>query len=224
MSSALFKRSDQTAQQILKADILQPILLRRRPQRVLVLGHARADDVPLESTGRAQIISLGANNPAHVPLRCRIEALPFGDTVFELVVLQHLVHDGSEAVFCEALRVLKPGGDLVISGLNASGLRYLLGKRQACLPGLRIHPVMQQLTVESFIIVRCLRTGLLGLSRPASLDSWHGLVLPFVDHIVLHALHHSGVASGNVLRFKQAQAGGVVSAAFEICSDRVVKS
>jgi len=73
------------------------------------------------------------------------EQLPYRDTVFDRVictsVLSHVLHP--EAVLCECLRVLKPGGRLVVSvsieatierGMRLArrlGLGFLLGNRDA---------------------------------------------------------------------------------------------
>lgn len=214
--------SSRSAQRRLEAEILQPLLAQRRPQRVLLLRHPHAEDVELQSSRPMQVIRLGGGGgPVETPLCCRIEALPFEAGVFDLVVLLHLLGDGSEAVFDEALRVLVPGGELVIGGVNAGGLRYCLGNRTEQFPGLRMHKVTHRLKARSFVVVRCLQTGFLGLPWPVFLSQGHGLTLPCADHLALHAHHHCRSADGNVLRFKQVS--GSTRAApvtFESCSQR----
>jgi len=225
MTVTAFGPPGQSAQRLLKAEVLQPLLERRRPRRVLLLRHALAADMTLESSWPMQVIRLGdGDGPADRPLRCSLAALPFEAGLFDLVVLLHLVGDGSEAVFDEALRVLLPGGELVVSGLNANGMRYRLGNRAERFPGIRMHKVIGRLKSRSFVVVRCLRAGLMGLSEPILPCDWHGLVLPCADHIVLHAHHHCGSTDGNVPRFQRVRATGATSVAFESCSNRVTAS
>ncbi len=222
MTDTAFGPSGRSAQRMLKVEILQPLLERRRPRRVLLLSHALAEDLPLpQPPWPLQLIRLGGGQ-AQAPLRCRTEALPFEAGVFDLVVLLHLVSDGGEAVLGEALRVLMPGGELVVSGLNAYGAYYRLGNRARQFPGLRMHRLNHRLQAKSFVVVHCLRAGLLGFPGPVFRRQWQGLMLPCADHIALHAHHHCGTADS--LRFKQVRAPGAASVAFESCHRRTAAS
>ena len=61
------------------------------------MKHADAGDLPLELANTAQMVRLSADAFAdNAPLKCRIEALPFEEATFDLVILHHLVADGGE--------------------------------------------------------------------------------------------------------------------------------
>lgn len=218
-------RSVQPAQQLLSTQLLKPILTQRRPQRVLVMQHANAEKLLLETLVPTQLIRLCEDQQSpDATLRCRLDALAFEDDAFDLIVMHHLISNGSEAMLAEALRVLAPGGDVVISGLNSTGLLYRLGNRQNRFPGIRLDRVLNQLKTESFEIRECILMGLAGLSRPAPKVSWHGLGLPFADRVALHAHHQFAPKATNVLRFKQVQRAGLASAALDGCNNRSAAS
>ena len=213
------------AQQTLVTQLLQPLLARRRPERILVLKHAAAQELLIETTSPAQIIRLAADEPfANAGVRCRIEALPFEEAAFDLVILHHLVSDGSEAFFAEAFRVLAAGGDVVISGLNSSGLRNRIVNRRQPMPALKLDRICNFLKSQSINIELCLLMGLGGFSRPAPKATWHGLGFPFADRVALHGHHQSNIKNASILRFKQVQPAGLASAALDGCSNREAAS
>ncbi len=214
-----------SAQQSLAGKLLVPLLERRRPQRILLLKHAEAGDLPLETAKSAQLIRLSTDEyfPA-ARLRCRIAALPFEDAVFDLVILHHLVRDGSEPFLPEVLRVMSAGADIVISGLNSSGLRNRIVNRKRPVPALKLDRVCNFLKDHSFSIEQCLLMGLGGFSSPAPKAIWRALGMPFADRVVLHGHHQSNIKNARILRFKQAQPAGVASAALEGCSNREAAS
>ena len=215
------EQSTLSAQQKLAVRLLQPLLARRRPDRILVLKHASASDLPLEPSNTAQVIRLSADES--VPgsmLRCRISALPFEEAAFDLVILHHLIADGSEEYLAEALRVLAAGGDIVISGLNSSGLRNRIVNRKMQVPALKPDRICKFLKTRSFNIEQCLLMGLGGFSRPAPKATWHGFGFPFADRVVLHGHHQSNISNARTLRFKQLKAAGRTSAALDGCSSR----
>ena len=191
---------------MLVAQVLQPLLASRRPGRILVLEHKEARSVVVQPVSPAQIIRLGANGVAtESGIRCRIDALPFDQAVFDLVVLVHLLRDGHEAVLAETLRVLTPGGDVLLSGLNSTGLRYRFGNRKSRFPGLRLNTVSHFLKTQSFDIKQCLLMGLAGSSRPAPKPIWHGIRIPFADHAVLHGCHWPVIKNANFSRKRSPQ-------------------
>ena len=214
-------KSTRSAQQTLAAQLLQPLLARRRPKRILVLRHATASDLPLEPVGPVQIIRLSTEEfSSNALLRCRIDALPFEEATFDLVILHHLINDGSEPLLSEALRVMIAGGDIVISGLNSSGLRNRIGNRKHRLPALKLDRICNFLKSQSFNVEQCMLMGLGGFSRPAPRATWHGLGFPFADRVVLHGHHQSNINSANVLRFKKTKTTRLSSAALDGCSNR----
>jgi len=213
------------AQQTLVTQLLQPLLARRRPERILILKHAAARDLQIETTGPAQVIRLTAEKFAvDTPVRCRIDDLPFAEAVFDLVILHHLVSDGAEPFMAEAFRVLAAGGDVVISGLNSSGLRTRIVNRKQGLPALKLDRVCSFLKSRSINVELCLLMGLGGFSRPAPKATWHGLGFPFADRVVLHGHHQSNIRNASILRFKQVQPAGLASAALDGCSNREAAS
>ena len=219
---------DQTrlsAQQTLAVKLLQPLLARRRPARILVLKHEGARDLPLEPANSAQLVRLSADDSSPgAMLRCRISALPFEEAAFDLVILHHLVADGSEKYLAEALRVLTAGGDIVFSGLNSSGLRNRIVNRKHKVPALKLDRICKLLKSRSFNIEQCLLMGLGGFSRPAPKATWHGLGFPFADRVVLHGHHQSNIGNAHRLRFGQMKSAGRSSAALDGCSSREAAS
>ena len=214
-----------SAQQLLALELLRPLMVKRRPQRVLVLKHADADDLPLEPVSPVQIIRLSADETAaDAVLRCRLGALPFEEASFDLVILQQLIVDGNEPVMRSALRVLAAGGDLVISGLNSAGLQYRIKNRKDQFPGLRINRIVEHLKSESFNIVHCLRMGLAGWSRPSFNFGGRGLAMPFADYVALHVQHQSNSKNASILRFKKTRRSRVASAALDGVSSRKAAS
>lgn len=215
----------QSAQQTLVAQLLKPLLSRRRPQRILVVKHAGTRDLPLELAGPAQVVRLCTENPAsETMVKCRIAALPFEESAFDLVVLHHLVGDGSETFLPEILRVMAAGSDLVISGLNSSGWRNRIGNRHHQLPALQVNSLCNFLKSNSFLIENCLLMGMAGLSWPAPKATWHGLGLPFADRVVLHGHHQSNIKNTSILRFKKIPSARVASAALDGVSNRKTAS
>jgi SAM-dependent methyltransferase len=214
-------QTDQTAQQTLATQLLKPLLARRRPERILVLKHAGSEDLPLELERPAQVVRLSTEALSRTaPVKCRLNALPFEQAAFDLVVLHHLLNDGSETFMAETLRVLVAGGDLVVSGLNSSGLRSRIGNRQQRVPALRLHKVCNFLKSHSFTVENCLLMGLAGLSRPAPRATWYGLGIPFADRVVLHGHHQSNISNANILRFGRPRSARVSSAALDGVSSR----
>ncbi len=211
----------QSAQQTLAEQVLQPLLAKRRPERILVLKHASAGDLPLEPVNGAQIIRLSTEEfSADALVQCRITALPFEEAAFDLVILHHLLSDGSEPFLAETLGVLAAGGDLVISGLNSSGMRNRIGNRKHQVPALKLNRICNFLKSHSFKVENCLQMGLAGLSRPAPRATWHGLGLPFADRVVLHGHHQSNIKNGSILRFERTKRSAITSAALDGCSSR----
>ncbi len=214
-------QSNLSAQQKLAARLLQPLLARRRPARILVLKHAEAADLPLDPVNPALVVRISDAEPsADAVLCCRISALPFEEAAFDLVVLHHLVSDGSESFLAEALRVLAAGGDIVFSGLNSSGLRTRIVNRKKRVPALKLDRVCKLLKSRSFNVEQCLLMGLGGFSRPAPKATWHGLGFPFADRVVVHGHHQSKISNGHILRFRQLKTTGRTRAALDGCSSR----
>jgi SAM-dependent methyltransferase len=214
-------QSSLSAQQKLTLQLLQPLLAKRRPARILVMKRAGAGDVPLEVANTVQVIRLSSGeNCNDAMLKCRISALPFEEAAFDLVILHHLVVDGSEIHLAEALRVLSAGGDILISGFNSSGLRNRIANRKQQMPALKLSRVCKFLKSQSFNIEQCLLMGMGGFLWPAAKPTWHGLAIPFADRVVVHGHHKSKIMNGSMLRFKQLKPAGRTAATLDGCSSR----
>jgi len=224
------QQASRTAHQSLAVELIQPLLQQHRPEAVLVLKHDAVGELPLNPVSPVQIIRLSTDETAKdAVVQGRLSALPFADAAFDLVVLQHLVGDGSEGVLQEALRVLVPGGDIVISGLNSAGVRYQLGNRAEQFPGLKLNRIIYQLNSRSFKIKHCLRMGLAGMSWPLRRndwfrDSWYRVPMPFADYVVVHGHHQSNIQNASILRFRKAQRSRVRSTALDGVSSRKAAS
>lgn len=214
------KQSARAAQQALVSQLLEPLLARRRPDRILLLRHINAGELQVEPVKPAQLIRLSTENSVDARLRCRMEALPFEGAAFDMVILHHMVCDGAEPFLPEVFRVLAAGGDLVISGLNSSGLRTRIVNRKHRMPALKLDRVCNLLKSHSINVEQCLLMGLGGFSRPAPKATWHGLGYPFADRVVLHGHHQSNIKGSNILRFKHIQPATLASASLDGCSTR----
>ena len=218
-------QSAQTAQQMLLEQLLQPLLARRRPERILVLKQSGTEDPPLELASPALVVRISSDQSSEgVPVRCRLGALPFEEAAFDLVIVHHLLNDGREDFFAEALRVLVAGGDLVISGLNSSGLRNRVENRKHALAALKLNRMCHFLKSNSFKIEDCLQMGLAGLSRPVMRVSRYGIGLPFADRVVLHGHHQSSIKNASILKFRNTRSARVRSAALDGVSSREAAS
>ena len=214
-----------SAQQTLVTRLLDPLLARRRPARILVLKHASASDLPLEIVGPAQLVRLSTDELAvGALLKCRLTSLPFEEAAFDLVILHHMLSDGDEAFMTETLRVLSAGGDLVISGLNSSGMKNRFGNRQHRFPALKLNRIGHFLKSHSFKVENCLLAGLAGMSWPAPSATRYGIGLPFADRVVVHGHHQSNISNVSILRFKNMRAARVPSAALDGVSSRKAAS
>ena len=207
------------------AKLLEPLLARRRPERILVLKHEAAGDLQFVTTTPARIVRLSTGEKAEgASLHCRLDELPFAEASFELVILHHVASDGSEPFLDEVMRVLTAGGDLVVSGLNSSGLRSRFINRRPRMPALKLDKVCNYLKANSINVELCLLMGLGGFSHPAPKATWHGLGYPFADRVMLHGHRQSAISGKNVLRFKRIQPAGLASVTLDGCSTREAAS
>jgi len=215
----------QTAQQMLLEQLLQPLLARRRAERILVLKQSGTEDPTLELVSPALVVRVSSDQlSTGVPIRCRLAALPFEEAAFDLVIVHHLLSDGREEFIAEALRVLVAGGDLVISGLNSSGLRNRVENRKHAVAALKLNRVCHFLKSHSFKIEDCLLMGLAGLPRPVTRVSRYGIGLPFADRVVIHGHHQSNIKNASILKFRNSRSARVTSAALDGVSSREAAS
>jgi SAM-dependent methyltransferase len=138
--------------------------------------------------------------------------LPFQDAVFRTVILFMITQNGTERELDEACRVLAPGGELVVLGLNRSGWSGLNRYRRGPVPRMHVASVRNSLQAHDMDINRVLGAGLFGRARP--LMEWNrpsGIVLPLADLVVLRARHRARPAATR-LRMKEFSARALPTA------------
>jgi SAM-dependent methyltransferase len=146
-------------------------------------------------------------------LRCESAQLPFQNGVFQMVVLHHVVSDGSEVELAEAVRVLARDGVLILLGLNRMGWRYRAQGRIRRLPGIAPLKVKTRLQELQMMMQGFAGAGLAGMKSPAWMHSGlSSLGAPVADLVLLQARH---INSPEVtpLRFRKTRSGVVQSAA-----------
>jgi SAM-dependent methyltransferase len=140
-------------------------------------------------------------------VRCATAELPFIDAAFRVVVLYHVIASGEEPELPEACRVLAPGGDLVIVGLNHCGWTGFDAGAFAEVP--RLHParVRRRLRHMGMVLAGHFGAGLLGRNRPGVLaQTWQRPIVSVADVVLLHA-RHANRPSMTVARLKDVPVG-----------------
>jgi len=160
-------------------------------------------------------ISISQDESGDYPqkLRCKTIELPFQEKSFEVVVLHHIVSDGSEPELREAVRVLARDGVLILLGLNRIGWRYRTQERSQRLPGLSPLKVKGRLESLQMAMRGFYGAGLGGMSRPAWMHSGlASLGAPFADVVLLQARRADDLEI-TPLQFRKSGSGIVQSAA-----------
>ena len=143
---------------------------------------------------------------------CDSASLPFQDRVFKMVVLHHVIGDGSEPELAEACRVTARDGVLIVLGLNRFGWRFRTQGSLRSLPGLVPLAVRNELERQGMKMQGFAGAGLCGQSRPVFMNSGlSALGAPVADVVILQASH---VDSPGVtpLRFRKSSSVVVQSA------------
>jgi hypothetical protein len=158
-------------------------------------------------------ISLSADpaDGAGQKLCCESSLLPFQERVFRMVVLHHVIGDGSEPELAEACRVTARNGVLILLGLNRAGWRYRTQGSIRRLPGLAPLAVKGRLERLGMKMQGFAGAGLLGGSKPRFMSAGlGGLGAPLADVVILQAAHRDspGVTP---LRFRKPRAAVVQS-------------
>ncbi len=142
-------------------------------------------------------------------LQCSSQALPFQQDVFRTVILLHLVSDGSEPEVAEACRVLAPGGDLLVVGVNGLSWLGLSRWRGANWPPLKALCLQRQLASHGMEVCRTLGSGVLGLprwqTRDRGISRW---AWPLANLLLVHARHRQGPEMA-ALKMKNLPAGAL---------------
>lgn len=149
---------------------------------------------------------------ADLLLDCASTALPFQDEVFRTVILFQVTRDGSEQELAEACRVLTPGGDLLVLGINRSSWSGMKTVRRGSVPVMHVTRVRHALEARGMVIDGVLGAGLLGHARPR-MHSNHisGVLLSLADHVLLRARHRERPLLTR-MRLKEFPAGVVPTA------------
>jgi SAM-dependent methyltransferase len=145
-------------------------------------------------------------------IHCCTADLPFQDKVFSVVLLHHVLRDGTEVELSEAVRVLARDGVLIVLGLNRLGWRYRFQKRIHRFPGLAPLKVKFELDRLNMSTQGFAGAGLLGMNRPLLMSSGlAGLGLSLAD-VVLFEARHIDSPEVSQLRFRDHRSGIVQSA------------
>jgi len=174
------------------------------------------DPVFLHSASEKFGVSLSLNKgrqagPAQ-RVHCDTSELPFQDKVFSMVVLHHVLADGTEAELSEAVRVLARDGVLIVLGLNRLGWRHRSQGKIRRLPGLAPLKVKFELDRLRMTMQGFAGAGLLGMSSPVFMHSGlAALGLPIADVILLQARHRNS-PEVTPLRFREQRSTVVQSA------------
>ena len=125
-------------------------------------------------------------------IECATGALPFQDEAFRTIALYHVIADGTEPELAEACRVLAPGGELLVVGLNRNGWSANTLHRHGPLPHIRHGSLLGSLRRMDMEMVAELGIGLLGRAKPRmEHNSWSGLGLTFADLLLLRIRHRN---------------------------------
>jgi len=164
-----------------------------------------------QSFGQAFQINMGAGKERYSGLPCRSNELPFTDASFRQVVLWHVISTGQEPELEEACRVLSPGGDLLILGLNHLAVGARFDRKAKLIPRLHFQTLSQRLQDLEMEVKGATGMGLAGMgSAIIRQGSWSGLLLPFADQILLKVQHVSPAGLSPLLldRFQAGVAPG----------------
>jgi hypothetical protein len=180
--------------------LLQKVAGDERKGNVLIVGHGAlpAPDCPCLSRdertfGLAICVFQGqlrSAERAETLLDCNSAALPFQDAAFRRVILFLITRNGTERELEEACRVLAPGGELLVLGLNRSSWSGLHRYRGGPVPRMNVASVRNSLQAHGMDLNHVLGAGLLGWARPVM--EWKrlsGIALPLADLVVLRARH-----------------------------------
>ena len=184
---------------------------------ILELHHPSAPQIDraflhVESETWNVALSLHSGESAGSPLSCRSSELPFQDRSFRMIVLHHLVHEGSEPELAEAVRLLAHDGVLLILGLNRLGWRYLGQGRKGPLPGMAPLRIRDRLVDLGMKMQGFAGAGLAGRDTPEFMArGLSSLGVPLSDVLLLQAVHQDS-PDVRPLRFRKPRAGVVQSA------------
>lgn len=167
------------------------------------------------SFGLALDLSLGSSQLAvdpHAVLECSSSALPFQDEVFRVVLLSLVTQNGDEPELGEACRVLMPGGELFVLGVNRGSWAGMRCRKVPAEARMSLPRVLARLNALGMAIEHITGIGLLGRSRPQmESNRLSTMMLPFADLVLIRAMHRTRPLLTK-LRFKKYPAGVIPTA------------
>jgi len=147
------------------------------------------------SFGLALDLSLGPSQLAVNPqalLECSSAALPFQTGVFRVVLLSLVTENGTEPELDECCRVLMPGGELFLLGVNRRSWSGIRGRKQAGVVRMSIPRVIARLNHQDMAIEHITGIGLLGRTGPQmESNRFSAAALPFADLVLIRARHRT---------------------------------
>jgi SAM-dependent methyltransferase len=144
---------------------------------------------------------------------CETDSLPFQDRAFRVVVLHHLVEEGTAPELEEAIRVLANDGVLLLLGLNRMGWRHRRQGRVRHLPAMSLTSIRARLVQLGMKVDNVAGAGLAGRERPEFLSQGlTGWAVPFADLVLIQARHQDNPMV-TPLQFRKPRRGVVQSAA-----------
>ena len=167
------------------------------------------------SFGLALDLSLGPSQLAVNPralLECSSSALPFQDDVFRVVLLWLVTEHGEEPELGEACRVLMPGGELFVLGMNRGSWAGMRCRHKAGVARMSLPRVIGRLKDLDMAIEHVTGIGLLGQPGPKmESNRLSTMALPFADLVLIRAMHRTRPELTN-LRMKKYPAGVIPTA------------
>lgn len=138
----------------------------------------------MESTGESSRLCWG-----EIPVvRAHSHELPLQTESHGLVLLSHVVSNGTEPELDEACRVLQPGGVLLIMGLNHIGFRFFRERSGRDVPGLRPLMVRERLERLDMNVRILLAAGFMNRQWPDNINSGAARILvPVADLLMIVA-------------------------------------
>jgi len=145
------------------------------------------------SFGLALDLSVGPSQLAVNPqamVECSSAALPFQNGVFRVVLLSLVTENGTEPELDECCRVLMPGGELFLLGVNRRSWSGIRGRKQAGVVRMSLPRVIARLNHQDMAIEHITGIGLLGQAGPQmESNRFSAAALPFADLVLIRARH-----------------------------------
>ena len=179
-----------------------PTFMRRyRPRRTLFASAGDGLVTDGEALRDSWLVTLGEASPnGHLTTHGEVTDLPFQDEVFDLVIAQNLLSDGSEKALPELHRVLAGGGRLLVLGSGHWSRRYRFDGEQEVPLAVRPWRLCRALRDRSFEVEDCVGIGVLGSNLRARYR-WNRPLVTLSDRVVISARRHETRPNVRILKF-----------------------